>query len=219
MKNKKANHTGKIIIGLIILGLILVIWLNSSVETSSIERDELKVEDEIETKEEIKVDKNTLLPNADENYSTCGELVPENMTLRMDYYGLRSADGLYGLLFGSKSLLKNNQKIFSYGMGKSIYTKVTYNAGILSHCRYNSEVGEKATDFRCKGKYYEKSPKERVSDEGIIQEQEDYKISFDMLFSDEKCSIVDGTWYVNCEVIDYSCKVEKCVMNNFGHCK
>jgi len=211
MNNKKA-----IIIGLIILGIILIIWLNPS---TSIEKDESNLnKDEIKTEDTIKVDKNTLLPNANENYSTCGELVPENMTLRMDYYGLRTADGLYGLLFGSKSLLKNTQKIFSYGMGKSIYSKVTYNTGILSHCRYNSEAGEKATDFRCLGKYYEKSPKERVSEEGIIQEQTDYKVSFDILFSDEKCSPIGGG-HVTCEVIDYSCKVEKCVMNDFGHCE
>lgn len=205
MKNKKANHTGKIIVGLIILGIVLIVWFNP-IEETSIEKDDLS-KDEIKIEDTIKIEKNILLPDS-ENYSTCGELVPENMTL--------SYDGLSGLRFGSKSLLKNNEKLYSYGIGKTIYGEIIYgSASSLANCKYNSEVGEKATDFRCLGKYLVKS--ERVSD-GIIQEQKDYHIHFDILFSDEKC-LTDDMPFVTCEVIDYSCNVKKCVIDRFGVCK
>lgn len=76
-------------------------------------------------------------------------------------------------------------------------------------CKYNTEVGQKASAFSCEGSFILEN--NRISETGIIRERKPRKVTYSMTFDDSSCAIDKTFTYdgnqgeLTCKILSSSC--------------
>jgi hypothetical protein len=86
-----------------------------------------------------------------------------------------------------------------------LYTLSTFKNDLhlkWGNCTYNTDIGQKITGFECEGVYIEIN---RTSTEGIILE--DYRVSYQLFFDTDECNTtyVEKVRGYDCGILNYSC--------------